>query len=359
MERLPRRVLACRRCHSRKLSLQCGRPALSFHLPFDLLCLMLRLPVQLYPKRDFPVGQLMADVLRSPLRQQLLHTVMPDQRCQDHIHVGSRTHHHGIRQLLCGLHRQVQIVCDLPIQIADIPCQDQLFLRPRERHIEHAQILAACILLHALRHHVFAHGPALQAKLWIDVIHTDAELHIHQDALPHIHLIELFGQPADKADRKFQSLALVDRHDAHDVRILIEDIGLPEVHLLLLYGLQIPDKMKQPIKARVLERTSLLQQQFDIRDPLVASRHGAHTGVVGRVRDQLLQQFLDRGVRDSLTVFCDHRQEALQLGAAYDLFLPGSHAHLLCQLSAGRVQCTCAVCFRTVQHLIIQSDLLI
>ena len=56
----------------------------------------------------------------------------------------------------------------------------------------------------------------------------------------------------------------MDRHNAHNVRILVEDIRLTEVDLLLLYGFQISDKVKQSVKAGILECARLLEQQLDI-----------------------------------------------------------------------------------------------
>ncbi len=90
----------------------------------------------------------------------------------------------------------------------------------------------------------------------------------------------MFGQSADKTDREFQTFAFVDRHDPHNIRILIKDIRLPEINLLLLYGFQIPDKVEQSVKTGILKCARLLEQQSDIGDSLVASRHGAHIGIV-------------------------------------------------------------------------------
>ena len=183
---------------------------------------------------------------------------MTYQRRKYHIHVGNCAHHDWVWKLLGRLHREVHIVGNFFVQIADVASQNQFLLRPSERHVQYTQILSARVLLHALCHHIFAHSLSLQAQLRVNVIHADAKLYIHQNAFAHIHLVKLFGEPADKANRKFKSFAFMNRHNAHHIRILIKDIGLAKVYLLLLYCLEIPYKMKQPVKTRILKRTCLL-----------------------------------------------------------------------------------------------------
>ncbi len=191
----------------------------------------------------------------------------------------------------------------------NIACENQFLFRPCERDIQYAQIFPARVLLHALCHYIFAHGLTLETKSGVDIVHAHTEIYIHQNTLPHVHLVKLFGESADKANRKFKPFALVNCHNAHHVRILIQNICFSKIHILLLYGLKIPDKVKQSIKTCILKCPRLLQQKPDIGYPLLTARHGPHIGIIGRICNQLLQELLDRCICNLFAVRFNHLQK--------------------------------------------------
>ena len=95
--------------------------------------------------------------------------------------------------------------------------------------------------------------------------------------------IEAFSHPADKDNRKFQSLALMNTHDPHRIRLLPADAHLAEVNLIPAQFLDIADKVKQSAVARRLEFDRFLHQHIEIRLALLSARHGCGEMSVSRL----------------------------------------------------------------------------
>ena len=87
---------------------------------------------------------------------------------------------------------------------------------------------------------------------------------MHDQSCPGILLVKLFSHAGDKHNRKFQAFALVDTHDLHSILILGKDVGLSEIHLILLQVFYISDKIKQSSVTGALIISGLLKQHEQI-----------------------------------------------------------------------------------------------
>ena len=87
---------------------------------------------------------------------------------------------------------------------------------------------------------------------------------MHGKGCPGILLVELFSHAGDKDHRKFQTLALVDTHNLHCIFIFGKNVRLPEIHLVFLQILYIPDKVKETPIAGTLIIPGLLKKHQQV-----------------------------------------------------------------------------------------------
>ena len=108
--------------------------------------------------------------------------------------------------------------------------------------------------------------------------------------------VELLPHARREHDREFQSLTLVDTHDAHRVRLFVHDPGFPVIHIVFLKLFDIADEIKQPFIARPLKCGRLLHQHVHIGGTLGAAGHCGDADAVPGTPDNLPQQIMDGGI---------------------------------------------------------------
>ena len=106
----------------------------------------------------------------------------------------------------------------------------------------------------------------------------------------HIAPVEGFTQIGDEDDRKFQSFALVDTHDAHDVFIFADDFSRCQVEAVffhLVHELQIAE---QAAEAGILILLGPVVQGLQVGLAHLTARHGPDEIDIGRIIVQALQE---------------------------------------------------------------------
>ena len=91
--------------------------------------------------------------------------------------------------------------------------------------------------------------------------------------VPHV---EPLGKSRHETDGKFQSLTFMDGHNANQIRIFVQYLRLAVIHLVLLDFFQIPDEVKQPVKAGFLKGVGFLHEKFHIGTAFLPRRQGRH-----------------------------------------------------------------------------------
>ena len=110
-------------------------------------------------------------------------------------------------------------------------------------------------------------------------------------------LVKISSQTAHKDHREFQSLALVDTHNAHDVLILPDHVRLAKIDIVFLEFIDVAHKMKQSLVARILIGDRLLHQHAQIRPASGSCRHRRRIISVAAFLQHDLDQLVNRGVR--------------------------------------------------------------
>ena len=140
-------------------------------------------------------------------------------------------------------------------------------------------------------------------------VQAHAHFRMENHAASGILHIEPFPHSGYEHNGKFQSLALVDGHNTHRIRLLIFDTCLPIIHVILLQLFYITYKMEQSLITGGLKNPRLLCQHVKISLSLLAPRHGAGIIAIAGLLQHHMQQFMHRRIRNHLAK-CLHLVQA-------------------------------------------------
>ena len=119
--------------------------------------------------------------------------------------------------------------------------------------------------------------------------------------------IELLAHSCCKHDRKFQSLAFVDRHDLHRATSRICQIDLAEIHLVFLKFLNIADKVKQSTVTCLLIIHRFFDQHMEVCASLCTARERLRISTITclfeDVHDKLMDRCIRRHIPDHVKLF--------------------------------------------------------
>ncbi len=115
---------------------------------------------------------------------------------------------------------------------------------------------------------------------------------MNHHAASDVHPVKLLRRPAHKNHRKFQPLALVNRHNPHRIGILPHNLRFPVIHLIFLQLVNIADKMVQPMVTALFIRSRLFQKHKKIRLSSRASRHSGRIAPVSRILQNPVQKLI-------------------------------------------------------------------
>ena len=199
------------------------------------------------------------------------------------------------------------------LQLVHDPCHNQLFLCSRKGHIQDAQFFSQAVQPHLFPNHIFSYGFSLHSPFHIHIIHADAHIHIRNHFSADILQIKFLCQTADKTNGKFQALALMNAHNAHHIRIFIQNIRFSIIHVIFFQLFHIADEMEQPIITRLFKSRRLLQKHLHIRPPLPSARQRGDIVHITRFGYNILQQFMDRHIYRFIPVRLQKAQEVPSL----------------------------------------------
>ena len=103
----------------------------------------------------------------------------------------------------------------------------------------------------------------------------------------------------------------MDTHNPHHIRIFIQHIRLPIVHLVLFQLLDIAQEMKKTVIAGILKCQGTGKQHFHVSAALLAAGMGKYIVQISRIRANLLYQPVNGRVGGFLPVTREHRQKCL------------------------------------------------
>ena len=116
----------------------------------------------------------------------------------------------------------------------------------------------------------------------------------------------MLGQTGHKGHRKFQTLALMNAHNPHNIRIFIQGIRLAIIHLIFFQLLHVTHKVKQSKIACLLKVGSLGQKHFHIGFALAAAGKCRDIIQVIEIIQNALQQIPDWHIRSVIPIFSKH-----------------------------------------------------
>ena len=108
------------------------------------------------------------------------------------------------------------------------------------------------------------------------------------------HPVKLFSHSGYKHNGEFQTLTLMNGHDANHILPLPRDVCLTKIHLVLFHLLHIPDEIKYPVVACLFKVNRLLQQHHQIGTAPFSGRHGSHIIPISGEKKHLLQNGMYR-----------------------------------------------------------------
>ena len=174
--------------------------------------------------------------------------------------------------------------------------QNQLFLRTRQRHVKHTQLLAQRLQFHPPFHHIFFERRSLEALFTVQIIGSDSQIRVDQKLSTRILLVEVFSHSSHKYDRKFQPLALVDAHDPHHRSLGIRHRRLAKICVIFFQFFNIPDKMEHAPVARRLVSSRFLHQHVQVAAPSSPARKRRYIAVIARFVVNPVEEFVHRQV---------------------------------------------------------------
>ena len=148
--------------------------------------------------------------------------------------------------------------------------------------------------------------------------------------------VKALAHPCGKYNGEFQSLALVDAHDADCIRLFIHDPGFPVVHVIFLKLSDIPHKIKQSLIAGPLKRGCLFHQHVHIRRSLGPAGHCSHRKPKTRSLNDLRKELMHRSIRHLSPKICHLVKKPSQLPAQRLSNLPAFIPAILASLRIGR-----------------------
>ena len=113
------------------------------------------------------------------------------------------------------------------------------------------------------------------AEFRLNDLQSDSEPAVLQDDLLLVLYIHILIEVGDEHDRKLETLARVDRHDAHEVLVFAHG---PDFSLVapLPVPFQVADEIEYADQARLLELRRFFDEFVQVREPLVAARQCVH-----------------------------------------------------------------------------------
>ena len=175
-----------------------------------------------------------------------------------------------------------------------IPHQDQLLLRSRHRHIEHPEFLTQGIPADLLRNRLLPERRADGAGLLLKIVDAHAQFPVQQQGTAGVLRREPGREPGHKADRKFQPLALVDRHDADALCLLVTDADLAVIDAVFSDLVDIAQKLKKSGIRCFFKILRFLHKEAEIGAPLISRGESRRKcGKPGIIED-MAEKLVDR-----------------------------------------------------------------
>src|SRR5690606_30503832 len=123
--------------------------------------------------------------------------------------------------------------------------QDQLLLGTGKRHIQNPHLLCQHLHSHTTFNRQIGIRWVTVAGSRIDEHRTETKLLVNKEVRAEVALIEYFGHAGSYNDWEFQSLALVDRHDPHNVLSLIQRLCCSQIAAAILHALNETQESEQ------------------------------------------------------------------------------------------------------------------
>ena len=173
--------------------------------------------------------------------------------------------------------------------------QDQLLFGPGHSHIKDTQLLSQAVPADLIRDHFPPEGGGLESGGRIHIVDADAPVRIADQITGGVIAVKavFLVQAADKADRKFKSLALMDGHDPDHVRVLIQDVGFSVIHLPGVHLVYIADELEEACISRLFKGQGLAAEHLQVGAALLSARQGRDEIRVPGIPDQAVQQLMD------------------------------------------------------------------
>ena len=137
-------------------------------------------------------------------------------------------------------------------------CQNQLLPGPGHGHIKQPQFLGQALLLQLSRQGGSAQCLVADTPDGVYVVRGQAQIHVQYQGLVHVLHVEPLAQARHKGDGEFQPFALVDAHDAHHIRVLVQQLRSAVVHVVFFQLFHVADEMEQAEVAGLLKIRCLL-----------------------------------------------------------------------------------------------------
>ena len=182
--------------------------------------------------------------------------------------------------------------------------QNQLFLCTRQRHIKHAQLLCKVFLSDCLCQRTLCQCAVGNPFFDIRIIHTAAPFLVQQHRTADIQLIKAFPHIRHENHRKFQTLALVNRHHLHPILALGRQLCGRCFRLRRFHILHIADEIKQSPMAALLVLLRLFQQKPQIRLPERPPCRHTQIIIIPRFAVQQPQQLMQRKIPHLVPPMC-------------------------------------------------------
>ena len=199
---------------------------------------------------------------------------------------------------------------------------DQKLLCAGQRHIQDAQFLTHILTPDIRCHHLFEQCGTFSMFVPFYKRQSDPVIHIENNGILAVLLIDLMMHSCCKYNRKFQSLTFMDTHDAHYIRIFAQSVRLSEIHLIPLQLVDITDKMKQSAIACGLICGRLRQQHLQIRFSFFSIRPRTDIGKISSLTKQLIDQIVHRQFPFALSKIVQPQQKRLYLFCQRIVFFP-------------------------------------
>ena len=173
---------------------------------------------------------------------------------------------------------------------------NQFLLRACERDIQNAQFFSEAVALYLVPHGKTPERYKLTPVDSVDIVNPKTQIAVNDHGALRVFAFKRQSscRPADKTNRELQSFTLMDGHDADDIRVFIQDIRLSVINFSLPHLINITDEIEKSGERRLLEVLRAHDERLQICPALSACRKRRDIVVIPGLRNQLLQQRMNR-----------------------------------------------------------------